>query len=214
MTKMRFDQTIIASWITPGSRVLELGCGEGKLLHYLKEHKQVKETGADFLKSRVEVCRDKGLSVHQGAIKRESLDFQDDSFDYVILSQSLQQTIKPLELIDYMMRIGKKVIVSFPNYSNWRVRYQLMVDNYALGNRLPYEWLRVPKSQFMTIKNFSAFIKKASADILNIAPISSSDLYQGGKIIKFMPNLFATSAIFMVGRKKSADKQGFLYSGS
>jgi methionine biosynthesis protein MetW len=202
LTVMRFDQKIIASWITPGASVLELGCGEGKLLHYLKKRKQVKETGVDFLKSRVKICREKGLSVHQGAIKKEAIDFQENSFDYVILSQSLQQTKEPLELINYLLRIGKKEIISFPNYSNWRVRYQLVVDNYALGNRLPYEWLRIPKSQFMTIKNFSAFTRNASINILKISAIRSNDLYQGGNIIKFMPNLFATNAIFMISRKK------------
>ncbi|MFW5902032.1 MAG: methionine biosynthesis protein MetW, partial [Thermodesulfobacteriota bacterium] len=108
---MRYDLQIIAAWIQPGSKVIGLGCGEGDLLYYLKQQKQVRATGVEILESRVAACINKGLTVIQGDINEEVADYADDTFDYVVLSQTLQQVYDPLALIRSMLRIGKKVVV-------------------------------------------------------------------------------------------------------
>ena len=123
---MRFDLHQIASWIEPASKVLDLGCGEGSLLDYLIQNKNVRGSGIEQNESRVAKCIEKGLSVIQGDINQEVRDYPDDSFDYVILSQTLQQVYAPDDLIRSMLRIGKMGVVSFPNFSHWRVRLHLL----------------------------------------------------------------------------------------
>jgi methionine biosynthesis protein MetW len=142
---MRFDLQIIASWIEPGSKVLDLGCGEGDLLYFLKKKKQVVGTGIERVEAKVAHCIERGLSVLQGDINEEVLDYPDDTFDYIILSQTLQQVYEPGKLIQSLLRIGKKGIVSFPNFSHWRVRLQLLITGYApITKQLPYEWYDTP----------------------------------------------------------------------
>ena len=130
---MRYDLQIIASWIEAGSRVIDLGCGEGNLLKHLITHKQVSGTGIERDEAKVADCIAKGLSVLQGDINEEVLDYPDNSFDYVILSQTLQQVYEPDTLIRYMLRIGKRGIVSFPNFSHWGPRLQLLLSGGSLS---------------------------------------------------------------------------------
>ena len=128
-SRMRFDLKLISSWIEPGSRVLELGCGNGELLAHLKKTKQVSATGLEIRESRVARCIERGLSVLQGDINEEIRDYPDNSFDYAILSQTLQQVYEPDDLIRSMLRVAKKGIVSFPNFCHWRVRMQLLAQD-------------------------------------------------------------------------------------
>jgi methionine biosynthesis protein MetW len=115
---MRYDLQIIASWIEPGARVLDLGCGEGDLLYYLEKNKQVAGTGIERVESRVAHAIEKGLSVLHGDINAEILDYADNSFDYVILSQTLQQVYEPAALLQELLRVGSRGIVSFPNFNH------------------------------------------------------------------------------------------------
>ena len=119
---IRYDLQIIASWIEPGSRVLGLGCGDGELLHYLKTRKQSDCTGIEIDEAKVVKCIERGLNVLQGDINTEVLDYPDNRFDYVIMSQTLQQIYEPANLIRSILRIGKRAIVSFPNLSHWKIR--------------------------------------------------------------------------------------------
>ena len=121
---MRYDLQIIASWIELGSRVLDLGCGSGELLRFLINKTQVNGSGIELEEDKVAACIEKGLTVLQGDINAEVLDYPDLAFDYVILSQTLQQVYEPDKLIRAIMRIGKKGIVSFPNFSHWACRMQ------------------------------------------------------------------------------------------
>ena len=138
---MRFDLRQIAAWVQPGSRVLDLGCCKGELLTYLQDKRKVLATGIEKDESKVAQCIEKGLSVLQGDINTEIQDYPDQSFDYVILSRTLQQVYAPDELIRSLLRVGKKGIVSFPNFSYWGVRLQLLSSGYApVTRQLPYEW--------------------------------------------------------------------------
>jgi methionine biosynthesis protein MetW len=201
---MRFDLQIIASWIEPGTRVIDLGCGQGELLKYLINHKNVTGSGIEHNESRVTLCIEKGLSVLQGDINEEVLDYPDNAFDYVILSQTLQQVYEPDTMIRSMLRIGKKGIVSFPNFSHWRCRLQLLSSGYApVTRQLPYEWYNTPNIRVITIKDFRKFIQNVGLKILNEVAINTHSQDRYGKIIKFLPNIRATYGIFLIGNKQA-----------
>lgn len=196
---VRFDLRIIASWIKPGATVLGLGCGEGDLLYYLKQHRQVHETGIEIVEERVARCIEKGLSVLQGDINEEILDYPDGAFDYVILSQTLQQVYEPESLIKGMLRIGKKAIVSFPNFGHWRIRTQVLFAGRAPVTReLPYTWHDTPNIRVLSIKDFMNFIKKMGFHIEKSVAISPGRNQERGTIVTIMPNLFATYGIFQL----------------
>ena len=203
-SRIRFDLQIVASWIEPGSRVLDLGCGEGDLLHFLEENKRVVGTGIEIVEVKVARCIERGLSVLQGDMNEEVLDYDDGAFDYVVLSQTLQQIYEPAKLIHSLLRIGKKVIVSFPNFSHWRVRLQLLSSGYApITRQLPYEWYDTPNIRVITIKDFRKFSKELGFKILKEVAINTNSHDRHGNIVTFLPNLRATYGIFLVGKGES-----------
>jgi methionine biosynthesis protein MetW len=196
---MRYDLQIIASWIESGSRVIDLGCGEGNLLKFLIARKQVTGTGIERNEAKVADCIAKGLSVLQGDINEEVFDYPDNTFDYVILSQTLQQVYEPDALIRSMLRIGKKGIVSFPNFSHWGPRLQLLLSGYApITRQLPFEWYNTPNIRVITIKDFRKFIHKVGFKILKEVAINTHSEDRYGKVIKTLPNLRATYGIFLI----------------
>ncbi|MBW2613139.1 MAG: methionine biosynthesis protein MetW [Deltaproteobacteria bacterium] len=197
---MRFDLDVIASWIEPGARVLDLGCGEGSLLEYLIQHKKVIGSGIEKNESRVAKCIEKGLSVLQGDINQEVEDYPDNSFDYVILSQTLQQVYAPDDLIRSMLHIGKKVIVSFPNFGHWRVRLQLLMTGHApVTKQLPYQWYDTPNIRVLTLKDFRKFAREVGYRILKEVAIETQTVGREGNIVRVMPDLRATYGIFLIG---------------
>lgn len=198
---MRYDLQIIASWIEPGSRVLGLGCGDGELLLFLKENKHVKETGIEILEFKVAQCIEKGLSVLQGDINEEILDYPDNAFDYVILSQTLQQVYEPSILIRSMLRVGKMGIVSFPNFSHWKIRTHLLFTGCApVTRQLPYEWHNTPNIRVITIKDFRRFSKEVGFEILKETAINTNSEDRRGNIIRVLPGLRATYGMFLIGK--------------
>ena len=197
---MRFDLQIIASWIEKRSKVLDLGCGEGDLLYFLKHNREVKCTGIERKESRVARCIEKGLSVLQGDINLEILDYPDNTFDYVVLSQTLQQVYEPSELIKNLLKIGKKGIVSFPNFSYWRVRLQLLLTGYApITRQLPYEWYNTPNIRVITLKDFRKFSRQVGFKIIKEAAVNSQTQDRKGKIVNILSDLLATYGIFLIG---------------
>lgn len=197
---MRYDLQIIASWIEPGAKVLDLGCGEGDLLKFLINHKQVTGSGIEHDEGKVAECIAKGLSVLQGDINDEVLDYPDNTYDYVILSQTLQQVYEPDTLIRAMMRIGKKGIVSFPNFSHWRIRSQLFLTGYApMTKQLPYQWYNTPNIRVITIKDFRKFTREVGFKILKEVAINTQSENRFGKVIKAFQNLRATYGIYLIG---------------
>ncbi|MBL7211798.1 MAG: methionine biosynthesis protein MetW [Desulfobacteraceae bacterium] len=198
---MRFDLQIIASWIEPGSKVLDLGCGEGDLLYFLKKNKEVDGIGIEQAEAKVVQCIEKGLSVLQGDINEEVADYPDNTFDYVILSQTLQQVYEPAGLIQSLLRIGRKGIVSFPNFSHWRVRFQLLTSGYApVTKQLPYDWHNTPNIRVITLRDFRKFSRDVGFHIFREAAINTNSEDRLGAIVEFIPNLRATYGIFMIGK--------------
>lgn len=198
---MRYDLQIIASWIEPGSRVLDLGCGEGELLSFLKKNKQIRGTGIEISEAKVTKCIENGVQVLQGDITEEVLDYPDNAFDYVILSQTLQQVLEPDFLLRELLRVGSKIIVSFPNFSYWSIRLQILFFGYAPKNRqLPYEWYNTPNIRIITIKDFRHFVKTTGCKVIKEVDINTHSDNLQGNIISFLPNLRATYGIFMVSR--------------
>ena len=199
---MRFDLQIISSWIEPRSKVLDLGCGEGNLMCYLKEKKGVRCTGIEKNEKKVAQCVAKGLNVIHGDINQEVKDYHDDEFDYVILSQTLQQVYEPASLLKEILRIGRMGIVSFPNFSHWRIRLQLMLTGYApVTKQLPFQWHDTPNIRVITIKDFRKFARDVGFKILKETAIDTNSRDRRGRIVLAMPNLRSTYGIFLIADK-------------
>jgi methionine biosynthesis protein MetW len=202
MNPLRYDLQIIASWITPGARVLELGCGEGDLLLWLREHRQVKERGIEIKESKVVKCIEKGISVLQGDINTEIMDYPDQAFDFAICSQTLQQVYDPVFLIQSMLRVADRCVVSFPNFGHYKTRVQLMFTGRApVTKELPYEWYDTPNIRVLSLRDFEDFTRQAGFRILKKAAINTKNHQMEGKIITFLPNLSATYGIFLIGHQ-------------
>jgi len=200
---MRFDLQVIASWIEPKAKIIDLGCGEGDLLAYLQKNKQVRGTGIERQEAKAAQCIRKGLSVLQGDINEEVLDYQDNTFDYAILSQTLQQVYNPAQLIQALLRISRKVIVSFPNFGNWSIRLQVFLSGCAPKTKeLPYDWHDTPNIRVITINDFRKFAKNIGFDIVKEVAINTHHHDMRGNIIKYLPNLRASYGIFLIGKDR------------
>ena len=201
-TLQRFDLQVIASWIKQGTKVLDLGCGEGDLLYYLKKNKQIIGTGIENREPKVAQCIAKGLTILQGDINEEVLDYQDDTFDYVILSQTLQQVYYPDKLLKSLLKIGRKVIVSFPNFSHWSIRMQVLFTGLAPKNeQLPYEWYDTPNIRVITLKDFRKFTRDQGCTVLKEMAINTHHHDTKGHVVTFLPDLRATYGIFLIGKR-------------
>ncbi len=198
---LRYDLSIIESWITPGSRVLGLGCGDGELLAALKHRKQVVETGIEIDEALVARCIQRGLTVVQGDINEEVKDYPDGFFDYVICSQTLQQAYDPKAIIGEMLRVGKCAVVSFPNFCHWRIRFQMMASGHVPRTReLPFEWYDTPNIRVLSLKDFRRFAKEVGFTILKEAAINTQDMGNSGTEVRLLPNIRATYGIYLIGR--------------
>lgn len=196
---IRFDLKIIASWIESQARVISLGCGEGDLLYYLKVHKKIVGTGIDHNEAKVATAIGRGLSVLQGDINEEVADYPDKAFDYVVLSQTLQQIYEPSQLIQAMLRIGRRVIVSFPNFSHWRSRWQLLFTGHApVTRQLPYMWYDTPNIRVITLKDFRQYAKQVGFKILKEVAVNTGGSQQGTEV-RYLKNWRATYGIFLIG---------------
>lgn len=196
---IRFDLKVIADWIEPGSRVLDLGCGKGDLLAWLAATKGVSGTGIELDKDKAACCIARGLSVLQGDLSDEVDDYPDKSFDYVILSQTLQQIYEPARLLYSLSRIGRRVIVSFPNFSHYTIRFQLLLLGRAPKNdQLPYSWYDTPNIRVITLEDFRQFARDVGYTIVREIAINTNSANSNGSIVRFLPNLRATYGIFVI----------------
>jgi len=199
---IRFDLQVIADWIDPGSRVLDLGCGKGDLLAWLTANKDIVGTGIELDKEKAAHCIARGLSVLQGDLSEEVADYPDKSFDYVILSQTLQQIYEPAELLYSLSRIGRRVIVSFPNFSHYTIRLQLMFTGHAPKNdQLPYSWYDTPNIRVITLSDFQRFARDVGYTIVKEIAINTNSANSAGSVVNFLPNLRATYGIFVIEKR-------------
>jgi methionine biosynthesis protein MetW len=189
----RRDFAIIGELVEPGTRVLDLGCGEGELLAWLKEHKQVDARGVEFHSSRVQKAIARGVSVYQGDLETAVGDYPDKVFDYVILSQTLQETRYPLRVLRSMLRVGKRGIVAFPNYGHYGMRLSHMVGGRAPKTELfPHEWYDSPNIHFLTVHDFEALAEKEGWKLERRIFIS------GQRQVTLLPNLMAEIGVFLI----------------
>ena len=196
---MRFDLKTIASLMEENSRVLDLGCGKGDLLEHLQKEKKIKGYGIETDEKKVIEAISRGLPVLRGDINEETQDYADNSFDYVILSQTLQQVFKPQDVIHEMLRIGKRGIVSFPCFNHISIRFQLLLGGKApISEELPYEWYDTPNIRVVTLKDFRVFCSRHKIKILKELAISSHPRATSGKIVKYFPDWFAKFGIYLL----------------
>ncbi len=200
---MRFDLRIVTSFIEEGARVLDLGCGTGDLLRTLREEKKVEGRGIEIDGKEVIACVEKGLPVLQGDMHEETRDLADGSFDYVILSQTLQQVYRPEWIIGEMLRVGKRGIVSFPCFSHYAIKAQLLFRSRApVTKELPFQWYDTPNIRVITLKDFREFCAARGIAILKEVAVASHPGAGSGRIVRFLPDWFARYGIFLISRER------------
>ena len=159
----RVDLLVVADMVDAGAEVLDVGCGDGELLRLLAETRGVDGRGIELSREGVNECVAKGLAVIQGDADTDLADYPDDAFDYVILSQTLQATRHPRVVLEHMLRIGRRAIVSFPNFGHWRIRLQLLFGGHMpRTDNLPYSWYDTPNIHFCTIKDFRQLCEQSA----------------------------------------------------
>jgi methionine biosynthesis protein MetW len=192
--EIRPDFKIIAEIIQPGTRVLDLGCGEGLLLAWLAANKKVLARGVEIEAANVRKAIARGVSAYQGDIDDGLADYPDKAFDYVILSQTLQETRAPLKVLTEMLRVGRKAIISFPNFGYWAVRASMLFSGQAPKTDLfPYDWYNSPNIHFLSINDFEDLCRKSEF------PIERRYFLSGSKKVNWLPNLRAQTAVYLVG---------------
>jgi len=190
----RSDYAIISELVQPDTRVLDVGCGEGELLEWLAVNKHVDARGVEIVGAKVQKAIARGVSVYQGDIDQGLADYPDHAFDYVILSQTLQETRAPLEVLREMLRVGKRAIVSFPNFGHWTVRRAMLFSGQAPKTKLfPYDWYNSPNIHFLSINDFEDLCRKQHF------PIEKRYFLSGATRVAAFPNLFAQTAVFLLG---------------
>jgi len=195
--RARVDYERIESLIEPNSTVLDIGCGDGELLANLTEDKNIKGEGIELQQDPVLACVNRGLSIIQRDVERGLENYADKSLDYVILSQTVQTVKNPEKVFTELLRIGKKVIVSFPNFAHWRCRAQLFFSGTApVTKQLPFGWHNSPNIHFLSLKDFDEFCKKLGVKIEKKIPLAKTRFSP----VRFAPNLFAEQVIYVTSK--------------
>ena len=196
---MRPDQEIIQRWIEPDSRVLDLGCGDGSLLANLKLTKKVKGTGLEIDSDKIQTCVERGLIVIEQNLDAGLWNFQTDSFDTVLLAQTLQALSHPDQLIDEMLRVGRRGIVTFPNFGNWKSRvYLSSKGRMPVSKFMPHAWYDTPNIHFCTVRDFDALCKEKNIRILERTVVDLK--HEGSLSMRLLPNLLGEIAIYHIAR--------------
>jgi len=197
----RVDLLLLADMVKPGTRVLDVGCGDGALLRILAETRDVDARGIEIVQSNVNQCVAAGLSVVQGDADTDLINYPDNAFEYAILSQTIQATRRPFDVLEQLLRIGKSAIVSFPNFGHWRIRSQIMFrGRMPVTQNLSYDWYDTPNIHFCTIKDFIAMCEELEAKVVSSVALNAQGQRLGLKIPFPMQNLLGQQAIFQLSR--------------
>ncbi len=192
---INLDHRIIYQIISPGDRVLDLGCGGGELMFLLAKEKNAKVQGIEIDDEAVYKCVAKGLSVFHGDIDSGLKEYPDNSFDYVVLNQAMQQAKKADLCIQEALRVGKKTIIGFPNFASLNARISLFFRGKTpITPSLPYRWYNTPNLHFLTISDFKSYCVERKIKIIDTYYLGNN------KILRIWPNLFALNAIFVISR--------------
>jgi methionine biosynthesis protein MetW len=197
----RVDLLLIAEMVTPGTRVLDVGCGDGTLLRLLAEKRGVDGRGIELSQAGVNSCVAQGLAVIQGDADTDLVYYADLAFDYAILSQTIQATYSPRDVLKQLLRIGRRAVVSFPNFGHWRVRTGLMFNGkMPTTDNLPDRWYDTPNIHLCTIKDFLDLCKDVGAKVERAHALNAYGSKMGVSMPLFMQNLFGEQAVFLLSR--------------
>ena len=200
-TNHRVDLQVVADLIPTRAKVLDVGCGDGELLELLQDAKQVDGRGVEISQRGVNQCVARGLSVIQGDADTDLVYYPDKGFDYVVLSQTLQATRNPREVLEHLLRIGERAVVSFPNFGHWRVRFWMLLrGRMPVTKDLPYSWYDTPNIHFCTIRDFVALCDEVHARIERGIALNANGQRIGLKAPWWFWNLFGQQAVFLLSR--------------
>ena len=190
----RIDYDVIAGWVNPGARVLDLGCGDGALLRHLKDSRGASGYGVEIDIERVISCMRNGINVLQIDLEKGLYDFVDQSFDLVIISNALQTLHRTEKLLTEMLRVGREAVVSFPNFAFWKHRMAIMDGHMPVSDRLPYQWYDTPNVRFFTIADFEALCEKLGIEIRERLVLDDA-----GQPVQDEPNFLGSFALYRLG---------------
>lgn len=190
--QLRTDFDAIAAWVPPHSTLLDLGCGDGSFLEFIRTRRQAKTYGVEITDSAVLACVQKGLNVIQQDLEGGLALFEDQSFDTVVLSQTLQTIHQTERILKEVVRVGKQCVVSFPNFGHWSHRVAVALGRMPVSRSLPYEWFNTPNVRVLTIADFEALAYKLGIEILGRVVLHE------GKTVQLAPNLLGSLAIYRV----------------
>jgi methionine biosynthesis protein MetW len=192
----RPDFKAIAAWVRPDSTVLDLGCGDGTLLKYLKETRNARGYGIDIADANVLACVKNGVSVIQSDLERGLAGFDAGSFDCVILSQTLQAVRHTEQIVLEMLRVGREAVVSFPNFGRWDLRLQLALGKMPVSDELPYQWYETPNVHLFTIADFESFCSGHGIRVLERVALN------GGRPLRLLANLLGSTAVYRIEKRR------------
>ncbi|MGE0055357.1 MAG: methionine biosynthesis protein MetW [Hyphomicrobium sp.] len=195
----RVDHLLIAEMVAPGSRVLDVGCGDGALLQLLNETKAVDGRGVELSREKVNACVARGLSVIQGDADRDLSDYPDQAFDYAVLSLTIQATRSPKTVLQNLLRIGRRAIVSFPNFGHWEIRTALLMSGrMPVTHNLPETWYDSPNAHLCTIRDFTDLCGELGSTVESAVAFNAAGKRLPIKWSLSMQNLFGEKAVFLL----------------
>ena len=196
---MKNEFKVIADLIEKDKRVLDVGCADGTLMKFLKDNKNINIRGLEISKDKVQKCIAKGLTVIEGNAEKDLSQFPDKSFDYVVLSQTLQAFLNPELVINELLRVGNKAIVTIPNFGYWKIRLHLLTKGtMPITKTLPDEWYNTPNLHMCTIKDFVHFVKSKNFRIFKSLALNNEDVSLINNSNLGIKNLFANLGIFLI----------------
>ncbi|MEF2071388.1 methionine biosynthesis protein MetW [Consotaella aegiceratis] len=197
----RVDLRVIADLVTPGARVLDIGCGDGSLLALLETRRDVDGRGIELSQQGVNECVARGLSVIQGDADADLVHYPDDAFDFVVLSQTIQATRNPRTVLQELLRIGQRAIVSFPNFGHWSIRLSLGIrGQMPVTKNLSHAWYDTPNIHFCTIRDFVALAKELGAEVETAIALNATGQKMGMRMPWAFWNVFGQQAVFVLKR--------------